>query len=48
VETGDGKAGYGAGDFYAEPRPSVKLHRPSLLWHAGKVMFEKYWFWRWM
>ena len=48
VETGDGKAGYGAGDFYAEPRPSVKLHRPRLLWHAGKVMFEKYWFWRWM
>ena len=38
----------GAGDFYAEPRPSVTLHRPNRLWHAGKVMFEKYWFWRWL
>ena len=48
VEVGGSTAGYGAGDFYAEPRPSVTLHRPSLLWHAGKVMFEKYWFWRWL
>lgn len=48
VEVGSSRTGYGAGDFYAEPRPSVTLHRPSLLWHAGKVMFEKYWFWRWL
>ncbi len=47
IETGSGKAGYGAGDFYAEPAPVMKLRSPSRLWHLGKVLFEKYWFWRW-
>ena len=44
---GDGKAGYGAADFYAEPLPQVKLHPPARRWHAGKVLFEKYWLKRW-
>ncbi|OHD16866.1 MAG: pyridine nucleotide-disulfide oxidoreductase [Spirochaetes bacterium GWB1_59_5] len=48
VEVGQGKAGYGAGNFFAEPRPAVTLHRPNLWWHAGKLLFEKYWFWRWL
>jgi len=48
VEVGHGKAGYGAGDFFAEPRPAIRLRRPSRLWHMGKVLFEKYWFWRWL
>jgi sulfide:quinone oxidoreductase len=48
VEVGDRKAGYGAGNFYAEPLPAVKMRRPRLWWHAGKVLFEKYWFWRWL
>jgi sulfide:quinone oxidoreductase len=48
VEVGQGKAGYGAGDFFAEPRPAVTLHRPSRRWHAAKALFERNWFWRWL
>lgn len=47
VETGGGKAGFGAGDFYAEPVPRVRLRGPGRVWHAGKVLFEKLWLWRW-
>jgi len=47
VETGGGKAGFGSGDFYAEPVPRVTLRQPSRVWHAGKVLFEKVWLWRW-
>ncbi len=43
IETGGGKAGFGAGDFYAEPVPEIALHRPSRRWHAGKLLFEKNW-----
>lgn len=43
IEIGDGKAGIGAGDFYAEPTPEVKLREPSWRWHVGKVLFEKSW-----
>jgi sulfide:quinone oxidoreductase len=48
IETGDGMAGYGAGDFYAEPRPAVRVRRPGRLWHAGKVLLEKQILWRWL
>ena len=41
VETGDGRAGFGSGNFYAEPRPTVRMRRPGWWWHAGKVLFEK-------
>lgn len=47
VETGDGKAGYGSGDFFAEPVPEVHLRSPSRLWHWGKVLYEKRWLRRW-
>ena len=47
VEVGDGKAGFGRGNFYAEPRPAVKLYNPGRHWHAGKVLFEKDWLRRW-
>jgi sulfide:quinone oxidoreductase len=47
IETGGGKAGFGAGNFYAEPMPTIRLHPPSFRWHLGKVLFEKYWLWRW-
>jgi sulfide:quinone oxidoreductase len=47
VETGGGKAGFGSGDFYAEPLPQIALRHPSRFWHAGKVLFEKTWLWRW-
>jgi sulfide:quinone oxidoreductase len=47
VEAGGGRAGYGAGDFYAEPSPRVTLRPPSRRWHAAKVLFEKDWLRRW-
>jgi len=47
VETGDGKAAIGSGDFYAEPVPDIKLRGPSWLWHTGKVLFERNWLRRW-
>lgn len=47
IEVGDGKAGFGRGNFYAEPRPAVKLYNPGRYWHAGKVLFEKDWLRRW-
>jgi sulfide:quinone oxidoreductase len=47
IETGDGRAGYGDGDFYAEPAPRVRLRQPSRALHLGKVLYEKYWLGRW-
>jgi sulfide:quinone oxidoreductase len=47
IETGSGRAGYGSGDFYAAPAPSMRLRKPSRIWHLGKVLFEKYWLTRW-
>lgn len=46
IETGGARAGMGSGNFYAEPRPDVRLHPPSLLWHGAKVLYEKYWLYR--
>jgi sulfide:quinone oxidoreductase len=43
IEVGGGKAGFGAGDFFAEPKPTVKLRPPGWRWHIGKVLFEKSW-----
>ena len=43
IETGDGKAGFGGGNFYAEPKPVVTLRMPSWRWHLAKVWFEKSW-----
>ena len=48
VETGSRRAGFGAGNFYAEPRPDVRMRRPGLFWHAGKVLFEKQVMWQWL
>lgn len=47
VETGAGRAAYGAGNFYASPMPEMQFHPPSRRWHWGKVAYEKYWFWKW-
>ncbi len=47
IEIGDGKAGFGSGDFYAEPSPQIKLRQPSRLLHLGKVAFEKFWLYKW-
>lgn len=43
IEIGDGKAGFGGGDFYAEPKPVITIHPPSRRWHITKVLFEKLW-----
>jgi sulfide:quinone oxidoreductase len=43
VEVGDSRAGFGKGNFYAEPAPQVRLHPPGRWWHLGKVAFEQYW-----
>ncbi len=43
VELGGGKAAFAAGDFYAEPNPTVDLNSPGRLLHWGKVLFENYW-----
>lgn len=43
VETGGGKAGFGRGNFYAEPTPQVALHPEGRRWHIGKLLFEKNW-----
>lgn len=48
VEVGGGRAGFGSGNFYAEPVPQIRLRSPSRLWHAGKVLFEKRWLKRWV
>jgi len=47
IELGDGRAGYATGNFYTEPKPVVNLKKPSRLRHWQKVLFEKWWLWRW-
>lgn len=49
LESRYGKAGMVRGNFCAEPTPDVKMRWPkvSRIWHWSKVLFEKYWFWRW-
>lgn len=48
LETGDGRAGLGAGNFYAEPTPQVRLYATARRWHWGKVIFERRWLKRWI
>ncbi len=48
VEMGEGRAGFAGGNFYAEPDPVVRLYRPGRLWRMGKVLFEKWWMWKWI
>lgn len=43
VETGAGRAAFAAGDFFAEPDPTLDLRQPGRVWHAGKVLFERAW-----
>jgi sulfide:quinone oxidoreductase len=47
IETGDGKAGFGSGNFYAELAPGIKLCQPGRNLRPGKVAFEKYWLFEW-
>ena len=43
IEIGNGRAGMGSGNFFAEPVPQISMRQPGLLWHIGKVIYEKYW-----
>jgi sulfide:quinone oxidoreductase len=45
IETGDGRAGFGSGNFYADPAPAIRLRSPSSWLHWGKISYEKYWLW---
>ncbi len=47
IESGDGRGGFGKGNFYAEPLPQVSVEPPTWRWHAAKILFEKWWLWRW-
>ena len=47
LETGFGKAGFAYGNFYHEPAPAIKMKRPGRIWHWGRILFEKYWLWKW-
>ena len=46
LELGYGKSGFAGGNFYSKPSPMIKMRRPGRLWHRGKILLEKYWFWR--
>lgn len=48
IETGNGRAAYGSGDFYADPAPAVSMKAPSRRWHVGKVAFETNVMRRWL
>ncbi len=39
IETGNGRAGYGSGDFYADPAAAVAMQPPAHH-HWAKVLFE--------
>ncbi|KLO33420.1 NAD(P)/FAD-dependent oxidoreductase [Mycobacterium haemophilum] len=47
VETGDGQAAKGAGNFLSSPAPSVRLYPPSREFHEEKVAQERAWLDRW-
>ena len=47
VELGDGKAAFAKGNFYTKPAPVVLLKKPSRFRHWQKVLFEKWWLWKW-
>ncbi|MBU4557150.1 MAG: NAD(P)/FAD-dependent oxidoreductase [Actinobacteria bacterium] len=48
LETGRPIAGYASGNFYAEPKPTLKIGNPNRLNHLGKMAFERWWLWRWL
>jgi hypothetical protein len=43
VECGAGRAAFAVGEFFAEPDPVLRLRRPGLSWHLGKILFERSW-----
>ena len=47
VETGDGAAAHGQGDFFGDPVPVVTLEAPSGEAHRAKEAWEREWLQRW-
>jgi sulfide:quinone oxidoreductase len=47
LELGDGLSGFAKGNFYTLPAPDVKMYKSSRAWHFAKVLFEKWWLWKW-
>lgn len=47
VETGDGVAAHGHGDFFGDPVPVVSLEPPSGDAHRAKAAWEREWLARW-
>jgi sulfide:quinone oxidoreductase len=47
LETGDGRAGYATGNFYATNGPTLRLRPPARRWHLAKTALERYWLTRW-
>ena len=47
LDTGRGSAGVAFGDFYATPDPKVAMIPPLKIGYWGKVLFEKWWLWKW-
>lgn len=43
LETGNGRAGFASGDFYAKPAPRVRMRQPARRWHWGRVLLERRW-----
>jgi sulfide:quinone oxidoreductase len=43
LEAGAGSSGFAFGDFFAEPSPEIHLKNVGKAWHAGKVLFERWW-----
>lgn len=48
LEIGDGRAGFGSGDFYAKPAPAVVMRPPGRLMHWAKAAYERYWMHKWL
>jgi sulfide:quinone oxidoreductase len=46
LEMGESRAGYAGGNFYGSPLPQVNMRSPGYRWHFAKVLFEKYWFFK--
>ena len=47
LEVARGKSAYMSGNFLAAPRPQLTFRRPRAIYHAQKVIFEKYWMKHW-
>lgn len=43
MEIGYGKGGMVRGNFYGEGPPSIRMRKPSRIWHWGKVLTERRW-----